>query len=66
MYKRGVIEGGINSCQGDSGGPLICKGGEHCGIVSWGLGCALARYPGVYAETAMYDRLWTGLEKGGW
>ena len=44
--------------QGDSGGPMMCKGDDgklvHCGIVSWGRGCALAGYPGVYAETSHF------------
>ena len=49
-------EEGKDSCQGDSGGPMTCSGSErlHCGIVSWGRGCALAGYPGVYAETSAF------------
>jgi len=48
-------EEGKDSCQGDSGGPLICKDGDvQCGVVSWGIGCADAGYPGVYAEVAIY------------
>lgn len=43
--------GGRDSCQGDSGGPLT-HGEYHVGIVSWGQGCALAGYPGVYARTS--------------
>uniref|UniRef100_A0A7S2WA50 Peptidase S1 domain-containing protein n=1 Tax=Eucampia antarctica TaxID=49252 RepID=A0A7S2WA50_9STRA len=44
----------IDSCNGDSGGPLIFKenGVEYLmGVTSWGYGCALEGYPGVYAST---------------
>ena len=48
----------IDSCQGDSGGPLTVfgrdKNGYEMGIVSWGIGCAQAKYPGVYASIATY------------
>jgi len=46
-----------DSCQGDSGGPMFCdspNGRVHCGIVSWGRGCGLAGYPGVYARTSHF------------
>lgn len=46
-------EEGKDSCQGDSGGPMTCDG-LHCGIVSWGRGCALAGYPGVYTQTSYF------------
>ncbi|XP_052841180.1 trypsin alpha-3 [Drosophila gunungcola] len=40
-----------DACKGDSGGPLV-SGGQLVGIVSWGRECALANFPGVYANVA--------------
>lgn len=42
-----------DSCQGDSGGPMTCDR-VHCGIVSWGRGCGLRNYPGVYTQTSYF------------
>jgi trypsin len=42
-----------DSCQGDSGGPLFATtstGPVQVGIVSYGMGCAIPYFPGVYSE----------------
>ena len=68
MLCAGDNGGGEDACSGDSGGPLVVPDGGggwiHIGVVSWGTGCALAGFPGVYAETAA-AKMWIEGEIGG-
>ncbi|XP_031170491.1 trypsin I-P1-like [Sander lucioperca] len=57
MICAGLPAGGKDSCQGDSGGPLVTKSGStwvQVGVVSFGKGCALPGYPGVYTRVSQY------------
>ncbi len=57
MICAGYLNGQYDSCQGDSGGPLIISENgvlKQVGIVSFGTGCALAGYPGVYTKVQNY------------
>ena len=59
MIGAGIIGvGGKDACQGDSGGPLVVQVGNTvkvAGITSWGNGCALPDFPGMYARVASFD-----------
>jgi len=37
----------VNFKKGDSGGPILV-GKTQIGLVSWGLGCADPKYPGLF------------------
>ena len=54
----GYKNGGTDACLADSGGPLMVEGNDKrwslIGIVSWGLGCALKKQPGVYTRVDTY------------
>ncbi|XP_068113936.1 trypsin-like [Hyperolius riggenbachi] len=54
MICVGYLEDGKDSCQGDSGGSVVCNG-QLQGVVSWGTGCALRNYPGVYTRVSNYN-----------
>lgn len=57
-FCAGPLEGGTDSCYGDSGGPLIIQENgqwELLGIISYGIGCALENYPGVYTDVNYFS-----------
>ncbi|KAL0859631.1 hypothetical protein ABMA27_010757 [Loxostege sticticalis] len=46
--------GGADACQGDSGGPLL-QGNTAVGVVSFGLGCGRAQYPGINVRVSAFS-----------
>ncbi|CAF1603725.1 unnamed protein product, partial [Didymodactylos carnosus] len=53
QFCANVNGGGQDACQGDSGGPIMVydtkrERWEQVGIVSYGTGCALPNFPGIY------------------
>ena len=61
----GYASGGVDACQGDSGGPLFKSGSPTAvyGVVSNGIGCAEAGFPGVYTRISKY-RCWIEAQTG--
>ncbi|KAH7969307.1 hypothetical protein HPB52_016596 [Rhipicephalus sanguineus] len=56
-----ITVGGVDACQHDSGGPLVVNVDrlgqtyyELVGVVSFGVGCGSAAYPGVYASVSHF------------
>ncbi len=52
-----LSRGGKDSCLGDSGGPLLKRHESRwvqVGIVSWGVGCGRAGFPGVYTQVSHF------------
>jgi secreted trypsin-like serine protease len=58
MFCAGTADFSRDTCQGDSGGPLVVFDTDQTpllgGITSWGEGCAIANFPGVYTRLSMY------------
>uniref|UniRef100_A0A3Q3X9Z5 Peptidase S1 domain-containing protein n=1 Tax=Mola mola TaxID=94237 RepID=A0A3Q3X9Z5_MOLML len=60
MICAGLRQGGKDSCQGDSGGPMVTEDMNSSvwlliGVVSFGEGCALPMFPGVYTRVTRYQ-----------
>ena len=59
MVCSGQAGGGKDACQGDSGGPLVGTVGLTkvlVGVTSWGNGCAVNNYPGLWSRVSSYAK----------
>lgn len=59
MMCAGFVAGGQDTCQGDSGGPMIYNHeGQwyQAGVVSFGNGCAVANFPGIYSRVSQFTQ----------
>ncbi|AUI67923.1 S1 family peptidase [Beggiatoa leptomitoformis] len=57
LLCAGYAQGGADACLGDSGGGLVVNtatGWQQIALVSFGQGCGLANYYGVYTRTTTY------------
>ncbi|CAF1104166.1 unnamed protein product [Rotaria sp. Silwood1] len=57
QFCAGIKTGGKDTCRGDGGGPLMTfvnNVWQLNGITSYGYGCALRGYPGVYTRVSYY------------
>ena len=52
------MAGGQDACSGDAGAPLVCLDENDepvlYGLATWGVGCAYADYPGIYAKMSAF------------
>jgi secreted trypsin-like serine protease len=60
MFYAGVSDFSKDACNADSGGPIVVESNDGtgpilAGIVSWGTGCAVQDYPGVYTRVSQYE-----------
>ena len=57
QFCAGFDEGGVDACTGDSGGPLYVRVDDRvqlAGVTSFGRGCALPDFYGIYTDVAAY------------
>jgi secreted trypsin-like serine protease len=67
MLCAEYLAGEKGSCQGDSGGPLVVntnEGWQQIGVVSYGVGCAAAEFPDVYARIGQFTSWIDSITKG--